>query len=169
MLRASPDSRSTRERTLRLCPIHVFRHIGLVSDQVFIHFNGAAIGAERSQVAFSHGFPDTVSHEPGGLESNPKGSMKLVGAKALLGGRQQVNGLEPEAHRDVAIFKDGPYLDSKRFSAYIALIGADPGTLAVHFADALPASTVGANWTLGPNSGLSKSISSLFIEEMGSR
>ena len=95
--------------------------------------------------------------------------MKLVGAKAFLGGRQQVYGLEPKTHRNVAIFKDGPDLDGKGLAADIALIGANPGALAVHFANALFAPAMRANRTIGPYSGLNKGIGGFFIVKMRGR
>jgi hypothetical protein len=125
-------------------------HISLIPEKGFVNFHGSTIGAKRSQVAFSHGFTDTVSHEPSGFKGYSEGSMKLVGAKAFLGSRQQIYGLEPEVHRNVAIFKDGSNLYGKLFAAGIALMEADPGSLAVHFADAFPTSAMRADRAVRP-------------------
>ena len=67
----------------------------------------------------------------------------------------------------MAILKDGPDLDGKLFSAGIALIKADPGALAVHFADSLLASAMRANRTIGPYSGFNKGISGFFVVKWG--
>ena len=93
--------------------------------------------------------------------------MKLVGAKTLLGGRQQVYGLEPEAHRNMAILKDGPNLDGKGLAAGIALIRANSGALAVHFTDSLFAPAMRTNRTIGPYPSLNKEVSGFFIVEVG--
>jgi hypothetical protein len=110
-----------------------------------------------------------MAHEPSGLESYPKGSMKLVGAKALLGSGKQIDGLKPEAHRNMAIFKDGSNLDGKLFAADIAFIEANPSSLAAHFADSLFAPTMRANRAIGPYPGLNKGIGGFFILKMRGR
>ena len=68
-----------------------------------------------------------------------------MGTYSLLGGAHEIDGLEPESQGDMAVLKDSSHLDSKRFSAYIALVKADPGAFAVHLADALPASAMMAD------------------------
>jgi hypothetical protein len=93
--------------------------------------------------------------------------MKLVGTNSLLGGAHEIDGLEPEAQGNVAIFKDGPDLDSKLFSAYIALIEADPGSLTVHFANAFPAPAMRAYRPLRPYPSLNEGVSSFFTLEVG--
>ena len=138
-------------------------HISLITDKGFINLNSTTIGAKRSQFAFTHGLTNTVSHEPGGLESYPKGSVKLMRTKAFLRSRQQVDGLEPEVHRNMTIFKDGSNLDGKLLPAGIALIETDPGSLAAHFPDSLFASAMRANRAIGPNYGLNKGVSGFFV------
>lgn len=63
----------------------------------------------------------------------------------------------------MTILKDGADLDGKGFAANIALIGSNPGALAVHFAGALFASTMRANWAIGPYPGLNKDVGGFFI------
>jgi hypothetical protein len=108
-----------------------------------------------------------MAHKPSGLEGHPDGPMKLVGAKALLGSRQQVDGLEPEVHRNMAILKNGPDLDGKLLPAGIALIEANAGSLAVHLADSLFAPAVGANRAMEPYPSLDKGIGGFFILQVG--
>ncbi|SPF40520.1 hypothetical protein SBDP1_300028 [Syntrophobacter sp. SbD1] len=67
----------------------------------------------------------------------------------------------------MAIFEDGPDLDSKRFPAYIALVQPWPVTLALEFADLLLASAMRANRAVWPKLGFDKSIGGFFIVKTG--
>jgi hypothetical protein len=66
----------------------------------------------------------------------------------------------------MAIFKNGPDLDRERLAADIALVGADPGAIAIHLADSFCAFTMGADGAIRPQSRLDNFISSLFIMEV---
>lgn len=46
-----------------------------------------------------------MANEPSGAQRNFQSAMKLVGANALLAGREQVEGLQPNAHGHVAVLK----------------------------------------------------------------
>jgi hypothetical protein len=67
----------------------------------------------------------------------------------------------------MAIFKDGPDLHGKLLAASIALIEADPGSVAVHFVYALSAPAMRTNRTFRPYPSLDKGISGFFTEELG--
>lgn len=48
-----------------------------------------------------------MRHEPGGLEGDAKGPVKLVAAHSLLAPGEQIHCLKPDAQRDVRCLKDG--------------------------------------------------------------
>ncbi len=60
-----------------------------------VNLNRAAATTEHDQTVVLHGFADTVPKEPSGLEGNPEGPVKLVGADALLARRDQEDRLKP--------------------------------------------------------------------------
>jgi hypothetical protein len=67
----------------------------------------------------------------------------------------------------MAVFKDGSHLDSEWLSAYIALVGAYPGTLAAHFIDAVFAPAFRTNRTaVRPYFGLNKGVGGFFVMEV---
>lgn len=53
--------------------------------------------------------------------------MQLIRADALLAGRHEENGLQPQVQRNVRGFKDGADLDGEGLAAGVALANADPG------------------------------------------
>jgi hypothetical protein len=67
----------------------------------------------------------------------------------------------------MAVFKDSSDLDSKRLSAYIALVKANSSALAVHLADALSAAAMRAYWTARPYPGLHEAVGGFLIVEVG--
>jgi hypothetical protein len=92
--------------------------------------------------------------------------VKLVGANALFARRHQEDGLKPHMQRDVAGLEDGADLDGEWLAALIALVSADPGTLAAHLADALDTATVGADRTVWPYASLDEPIRRSLIVEV---
>src|SRR5665213_2122490 len=70
-------------------------------DVGFVRFHGLARAAHGRKLAVPHGFTDTVRQEPSRLVLNFQNAVKLMGANALLAGRQQVNGLQALVQRDM--------------------------------------------------------------------
>src|SRR5258708_678475 len=139
----------------------------VASDESFIDFHVAALAAERFNPAILHRFPDSVRHEPRGLQGNPKGAVQLVRANALLAGSDQKDSLEPQAQRDVAGLKNGADLDGKGLAAVIALVSAYAGTLTAHLAVALHPAPVRAYRAARPDTGFYESVGAFPIVKMG--
>ena len=143
-----------------------FGLLELVADESFINFNNATTSAEINGAAVIHCQTNTMRHEPSGLEGDAKGAVKLVAGNALLAGAHQVDSLQPEVHGDVASLKDGADLDGEGLAARIALIGADTGRSAVHFAGPFTFATMRADPAIRPNPRLNIGVSGGFIVEL---
>ena len=65
------------------------------------------------------------------LRVTPKGPVELVALMPFLLDADQMDGLQPMAHRDMAGLENGPDLDRERLPAGIALVEADPVGLAL--------------------------------------
>jgi len=63
----------------------------------------------------------------------------------------------------MAGLKNSSNFHSKRLTAVIALISANPGTFAAHFVYALKAATMGAYRTFGPQAKLYKFVGVFFV------
>ena len=63
--------------------------------------------------------------------------MKLVRAYAFLAGRHQVDGLKPQAQRDVTGLKYRYNRTAEGFAALIAFVDANPDALTLELADSL--------------------------------
>ena len=95
----------------------------LSTDVGFVHFHGSVKWAFRG---LFHCITDSVSHEPSTLESNAQGPVKLVCAYAFLRSRHKIDGLKPDTHGNMAVFKDGADLNRERLPASVAFVSADP-------------------------------------------
>jgi hypothetical protein len=104
-----------------------------------------------------------MRHEPCSFESYAKGPMKLVARNAFLARNHKEHGLQPKPHWDMAILENGSDLDGEFLAALVALIGADPGSFAAHFRDAINAAAMRANWTFRPNARFNPSVSGGFV------
>lgn len=142
----------------------------LAADKGFVDFNNLICAAEWTaikQVQFGHRFADTMPEEPRGLKAATESALELAGADPLLRRTEQIDGLEPYAHRDVAGLEDGPDLDGKWPPAAVALIQADPIGFPPQPPDMLlGCATVRANRTVGPKPRLSESVGGFFVMEM---
>ena len=63
------------------------------------------------------------------LSVTPKRAVKLVAGDALLAAGQQIDGLQPQVQRDVALLEDGADLHAELLAAGVALVEADAGAL----------------------------------------
>jgi hypothetical protein len=114
-----------------------------------------------------HGFADTMTQEPRGLHATVEGSLKLTSADPFLAGAEQIDGLEPYPHWDVARLKHSSDLDGERRPASIALV--ETGTIG--FASQptnvfCRCSAMRANRTGRPQSSLNEFVGSFLIMEM---
>lgn len=139
----------------------------VVTDKGFVHFDGATAFPKHFKAIGLHGFADAVAHKPSGFQGYAEGAVQLVRADALLAGCDQEDGLQPQTQRKWARFKDGPYLDGKRLTAVVALVGAYAGALAAHLADALKAAAMRANGAVRPYARLDKFIGRFFVMKLG--
>lgn len=141
--------------------------VEVAADKGFVYFYGATIATKGRKATVAHGFSNTVRHEPRALEGNAQGAMQLVCADTLLAGRDQEDGLQPKAHRNMATLENGPNLHGKRLAALIALVCAYTGTLAAHLADALYTTAMRAYRALRPKAGFYELVSRFFIVKVG--
>lgn len=116
--------------------------------------------------AISAGCPDTVRHEPCRLEADPKRTVKLVAAHALLAAGHKEDRLQPHIQRDMAGFKDGPHLHGKGLAAVPALVDANPGALAFQLLAIPDYPALGAYGTLRPKAGFHEFICGQFVMEV---
>src|SRR5262249_1037575 len=72
----------------------------LLREESFVSLDDLPVAAQgRCKATSPHGFANAVPHEPCGLKSDAKGSVKLVRANTLLRSGDQIEGLEPNVHR----------------------------------------------------------------------
>jgi hypothetical protein len=96
-------------------------HIGLID------FHGLASAAHRfgehAAMGF-HGLANAMREKPRGFQAAAKHALKLAGRNALLAGAHQMDGLKPQAKREVAVLKNGTHPHRKRLPAGVALAQA---------------------------------------------
>jgi hypothetical protein len=108
-----------------------------------------------------------MAHEPSRLKGNAESAMQLIRADALLGRTHQEDRLQPKVQRDMAGLEDRTDFDRKGLAAYVALVGAYAGALALHLADALRAVAVRAYSASGPYAGLNPFVGGFFAMKVG--
>src|SRR3954463_1036840 len=106
-----------------------------------------------------------MADEPSGFQAHAKGPMDLVGANALLGRRHKRHRLYPKVHRNVARLEHGSDLHGKGLAALVALVGADPGALALHLGNALDAAAMRTDGAVRPNAGFHPLVGGGFVVE----
>src|SRR6266851_675034 len=92
--------------------------------------------------------------------------MQLIRANTLLARRDAADGLQPEAHGNVARLEDRPDLDRERLAAIVALVRTDPRRLAGHRPVALDAAAMRTDWAFRPDAGFDEAVSGFFVVEM---
>src|SRR5207248_2294744 len=80
---------------LVLKPTFVLTLTTAATDVKLIRFNGPSLQSKRVQKPFRHGFAQTMSEKPRGLERNAKRPVKLICRDTLLAGRHQMCRLKP--------------------------------------------------------------------------
>jgi hypothetical protein len=134
-----------------------------------IGFNELAFTAQRVQSAARvHSFTNAVGKMPSGFHAAIEHPLNLAGADTFLAGAHQVNNLQPQVQRQMAIFKNGPLPNSEGLTAGIALAKPNPAAFARQPPSALRCrAAMGANRAIRPQSRLNMRKGSFFIVEMG--
>jgi hypothetical protein len=137
----------------------------LTAGKGFVDLDNLASTAHRIDADDPHGLTDTVRHEPSGFQGDAQSPVKLIAADPLLAGAQQVHGLQPKAHRNVAVLEYGADLHGEGLAALVALVNAYAGALALELANAVHAAAVRADRAFRPYAGFNPSVSCVFVLE----
>src|SRR5690606_22324614 len=99
---------------------------GVDSLERFVGFNATEIATKWRAARILHRFTDAGREKPGALARHAERARELVGAAALLGGRQQEHGLKPDVQLDVAALEDRADLHREGLTALlrVALVDA---------------------------------------------
>jgi hypothetical protein len=84
---------------------------------------------------FLHRFANAMGEEPSGFHAAFEHPLNLPGADPLLAGAHQVDDLQPQMQRQMAVLEDGPHPYGEGLLAGVALAQAHPGGLALKAAD----------------------------------
>ena len=143
----------------------------LAADIGLIDFDGLArpaLGFGEHAAMIFHGFTDTMREEPRGFQAAAKHPLKLAGADALLAGAHQMNGLKPQAKRQVAVLKDAAHPHRERLAAGVALAQARARGLAGQSPDLVARRlAMRANRTLRPKVGFDVFEGGFLVVEPG--
>jgi hypothetical protein len=123
-----------------------------IGDGGFVGFHGLASAAHGASCAGVHGEADAVAKVPSGFHAATEHPLKLAGRHAFLAGAQQMDGLQPQPQRQMAILENGADPHGERLPAGVAFAQARPGGLASEAADALliNVAAMRANRTIRP-------------------
>ena len=114
------------------------RSLGLarIGDRGFVGLDNLAGTAQRAARGVgSHCKPNAVAEKPRGFQAAAQGALQLAGRKAFLAGAKQVDGLQPQAQRQVAILENRANPHRERLTAGVALVQASARGLAVQAPD----------------------------------
>jgi hypothetical protein len=106
-----------------------------IGDGGFVGFHGLASAAHGIGCSGVHDEPDTVAKVPGGFHAAAKHPLKLAGRNAFLRGAQQMDGLQPQPQRQMAVLENGADPHGEGLPAGVALAQARAGSLASKAAD----------------------------------
>jgi len=144
---------------LNLPPRGLGRRHGSLAAIGLVRFHYLTLAAHgREDAAGFHRLTDTVRHEPCSLERDAQRAVKLVGADALLAGRDQEDRLKPQVHGDVRGLEDGPDLHGEGLPAGVALVGAKARALPLHGAGLIHDAAMRADAALRPDASFNKGI-----------
>jgi hypothetical protein len=135
----------------------------------FVCSNGLASAAHRRCRTGVHSQPDPVTKEPSGLHAAIKHALDLPGRDAFLAGAKQMDDLQPQMQRQVAILKNRPHADCEGLLAGVALVQARTRRLAVQAANAPRLAAVRANGAVRPQARLDVSEGCGLILKMRGR
>lgn len=134
----------------------------------FVSFDGLTGTAHGAGVAGVHGMPDTMAKMPCGFHAAAEHPLKLASRYAFLAGTHQVDGLQPEPQRQMAVLENGPDADGEWLPASVALAETGPSGFAVEPADLafIDVAAMRANGTVRPEFSFDVSERGFFIMKM---
>src|SRR5580700_5493178 len=95
---------------------------GTAAHKGHVRLDGLAFAAERGGVVTRlHDLADAVHEEPSGFHAAIEGPLYLAGGNALFRPADELDGLQPQMQREMAIFEDRTDTESERLAAGIAL------------------------------------------------
>jgi hypothetical protein len=139
----------------------------LATDKSLVNFDHFASTAHWLNADDPHGLADAMPEEPSGLHAAAKHSLDLPSRNAFLAGAHQVDDLEPQVQRQVAILEKGAHADRKGLLAGVAFVEARARRLAIQRTDARRAATERANGAVRPKPRLNVCESASFGQELG--
>jgi len=93
-----------------------------VAVERFIGLNDLATSANRAIELGSHGFPDSVGHEPSRFVGDPEHAVQLMGRYAFLARGHQMEGQQPLVQRDMGTLEDRSHRYREVATAACALV-----------------------------------------------
>src|SRR5690348_16596090 len=141
----------------------------LPAGESLVSIDDFPFAAERRKaVAPLHDLADTVRQEPCGFHAASERPLKLTHAETLLAGRQQVDRLQPQAKRQMAILENRVDPHGKGLPADVALAEARTARCTSQTPDLVTRSAaVRAYRTIRPQLRLDVGESGVFVVEMG--
>ena len=115
-----------------------------------VDLDGLALAAHRRVGAGVHCQPDTMAEEPRGFHAAIEHPLNLPGRDAFLGAAKQVDDLQPQMQRKMAVLEDRAHPHREGLLAGVALVEARAGRLAVQAADARRSAAMRANRAVRP-------------------
>lgn len=141
--------------------------LGADESLVSLDDTAAASAAHRcGKAAGAHRFADAVPEEPRALEGDLQGAVKLVRGNPLLTGCNEVDRLQPDAKRNMAILEDSADFDGERLFAGVALVSANTGAFPAQLVHAMSFTAFRADGAVRPNAGFNPGIGGFFAMEM---
>jgi hypothetical protein len=121
----------------RVGPLAAGATFGLarIGDGGFVSFDGLASAAHRSGRAGVHCEPDAMPKMPSGFHAAAKHPLKLAGGDAFLTGAQQMDCLQPQPERQMAVLENGADPHGKGAATGVALAQPRPGGFAAQATD----------------------------------
>ncbi len=91
--------------------------LGFAADVGFVGFDNLVLPTHGVRVGITHGFANTVRHEPGSLVGHAEHAVHLVCAHAFLAGGHEVRGKKPFVKRDMRALEQSSDRDRELFTA----------------------------------------------------
>lgn len=141
----------------------------LAADESLVRLDRSSGTAHRGQVARSHSLSDAMAEEPSGFHAARQRPLNLVGRNAFLAGAHQVDDLKPKMQREMGRLKYGSLPYGEWLAAFLAIVKAKAGGLAVHLGNSLRigVAAVRAIWASWPKPALDIRESCLLVLKAG--
>ena len=141
-----------KAQNIGMRPLAAGAALGLwrVGNCRFVRFNRLAFSPNRRGSAGVHGKPDAMVKEPSGFHAAIEHPLNLPGRNAFVGAAKQVDDLQPQMQRKVAVLKQRAHAHREGLLAGVALVQPWTGRLAVQTANARRFSAVRAYGAIRP-------------------